>query len=123
MKMTNQEIYGCAEKLVEFFKDSTQKLPIKAHFYLQKNKDVLIKLAQEIEDARTTIIKNYADVTENDRYSFSDPEKFKIAQSELKDLLTLEQDVQIYKININIFPDDINLTTAQMEAMLFMIEE
>ena len=122
MKMTNSEIYGCAEKLVEFFQDSTQKLPIKANFYLQKNKETLLQLAQEIEQSRNDIIKSYADHIEDDRYSFNDTEKLNHAQSELQDLLSLEQEVQIYKINSDTFPNDIVLTTTQMEALMFMIE-
>jgi hypothetical protein len=34
----------------------------------------------------------------------------------------LEQDVTIYKVNIEAF-NDLELTTGQMEALLFMIEE
>ena len=123
MKMKNSEIYGCAEKLVEFFQDTTQRLPIKANFYLQKNKEVLLKLAQEIEESRNDIIKGYADRVDDEHYAFDNTDNFTKAQSELKDLLELEQEVQIYKININVFPDDIVLTTAQMEALMFMLEE
>jgi hypothetical protein len=39
------------------------------------------------------------------------------------DLLSLEQEVQIYMININNLSDDLSLTTAQMEALMFMIEQ
>jgi hypothetical protein len=39
----------------------------------------------------------------------------------LDELLQLEQEVQIYKVNIDSFPDDIILTTGQMEALMFMI--
>ena len=42
---------------------------------------------------------------------------------ELVDLLTLEQEVQIYTINIDNLSDDLALTTAQMEAIMFMIEQ
>jgi ligand-binding sensor domain-containing protein len=41
---------------------------------------------------------------------------------ELEDLFNLEQEVNIYKINIDNFGDDIVLTTGQMEALLFMID-
>jgi hypothetical protein len=40
----------------------------------------------------------------------------------MNDLLSLEQDVQIYMISTETLTNDISLTTAQMEAMLFMIE-
>jgi hypothetical protein len=44
------------------------------------------------------------------------------AQKELSDLFNLEQDVQIYMINIDNFDTDLTITTAQMEAIMFMIE-
>ena len=39
-----------------------------------------------------------------------------------KEFFDLEQDVTIYKVNIEAF-NDLELTTGQMEALLFMIEE
>jgi hypothetical protein len=44
------------------------------------------------------------------------------ASKELNDLFNLEQDVQIYTINIDSFGDDLTITTAQMEAIMFMID-
>ena len=41
---------------------------------------------------------------------------------ELEDLFALEQEVNICKIDINSFNDDIMFTTGQMEAIMFMIE-
>jgi hypothetical protein len=49
MKMYNSEIYMYANNIIDNFGDTTQKLPIKVNFYLQKNKEILVKLAQEIE--------------------------------------------------------------------------
>jgi hypothetical protein len=45
------------------------------------------------------------------------------ANKELNDLFNLEQEVQIYTINIDNLSDDITITTAQMEAIMFMIEQ
>ena len=45
MKLTNRKIYEYALMLAEAFKDNEQKLPIKINFYLQKNKNELMKLA------------------------------------------------------------------------------
>jgi hypothetical protein len=41
---------------------------------------------------------------------------------ELNDLFNLEQDVNIYMINVDSLSDDYDMTTAQMEAIMFMIE-
>lgn len=122
MKMTNTEIYTYALALNKAFTDSSQRLPVKVGFYLQKNKNILTELARGIEESRMEIVHNYGSQVKNtDQYQI-DTNKVEIAQKELNDLLDLEQEVTIYKVNINTLPDDLTLTTEQMEAMMFMIE-
>ncbi len=121
MKMLNSEIYTYASALVESFQDSTQRLPIKVNFYLMKNKETLSTLAREIEQSRADIIKAHATVDSEGNYNITDEKELSIAQNELNELLALEQEVQIYKVDIDNFSDDIILTTGQMEALMFMI--
>lgn len=123
MTLTNNEIYIYAKNLTEAFDDKDQKLPIKINFYLQKNKNTLIELAAAIEVARIDIAKNYGTLNEEAQQYIIPPEKMDEVNKELVDLLTLEQEVQIYTINIDNLSDDIALTTAQMEAIMFMIEQ
>ena len=122
MKLTNNEIYGYAIALNEAFTDNTQRLPMKVNFYLQKNKKTLMDLGQDIESSRMEIISTYGEISEDGAQYNIPQEKIELAQKELEDLLNLEQEVQIYKINIDNLPDDIILTTGQMEAMMFMID-
>ena len=123
MKLTNNEIYGYAVALDKAFTDNTQKLPMKINFYLQKNKKTLMTLGQDIEESRLEIVRTYGELS-NDGSNYSIPkDNLGIAQKELEDLLSLEQEVEIYKINLSNLSDDINLTVGQMEAMMFMIEE
>lgn len=122
MKLTNNDIYSYAVALNEAFSDSTQRLPIKINFYLQKNKQTLVNLGQDIENARLEIIRNYGEPSENDSTYSIPADKVEKAQQELMDLLALEQEVEIYKINSETLPDDISLTTGQMEAIMFMID-
>lgn len=122
MKLANNEIYSYALALNEAFADNTQRLPMKVNFYLQKNKKTLIDLGQDIESSRMEIINTYGKISEDGTQYVIPQEKIELAQKELEDLLNLEQEVQIYKINIDNLPDDIILTTGQMEAMMFMIE-
>jgi hypothetical protein len=120
--MLNSEIYAYANALVESFQDSTQRLPIKINFYLQKNRETLIALAREIEESRMEIIKAHAKVDDEGNYNIADEKELVLAQNELNELLSLEQEVQIYKVNIDNLPDDIILTTGQMEVLMFMID-
>ena len=119
--MTNLEIYITANRLMEVFHNSEQKFPVKVNFFLQKNKKTLITLAQEIEETRMLIAKNYGIPDENGNYAIM-TENINQAQEELNQLFNIEQDVDIKKINFDDLDPNMELTTAQMEALMFMIE-
>lgn len=122
MKMTNMEIYNAARRIVDAFEDSKQYLPVKVNFFIQKNKAKLSSLAEDIEKSRVEIIKNYGKIDEETGQYTVAPEDIEAANKELEDLFALEQDVQIYKVSIDDFKDDLSLTTGQMEALMFMID-
>lgn len=121
MKMTNLDIYNYGKAMVDSFQDLNQKLPVKVNFYIQKNKATLLPLAQEIEQARINIIYEHGVLNESTgNYDIAE-EKMSTVMAELDELFSLEQEVNIYKIDIDNFSDDIFLTTGQMEAIMFMI--
>ncbi len=122
MLLTNNQIYIKARQLLEVFQDSDQKFPIKINFYLQKNKNTLIALAQDIEKARMEIVQTYGIPDDKNESYIIPKEKLEDAKKELNDLFDLEQEVQIYKVNIDSLDNNFDLTTAQMEAIMFMID-
>lgn len=122
MIMTNDEIYTHTRQLMEAFQDGEQRLPIKVNFYLQKNKNTLLALAQDIEKARIEIAQTYGTLDESGEQYQIPEEKLADASKELEDLFNLEQDVNIYTISIDSLSDDLTLTTAQMDAIMFMID-
>lgn len=122
MKMTNFEIYNIARAMTEAFQDGTQYLPVKVNFFIQKNKATLMTLAQDIDNSRVEIVKNYG-IMDEATNQFTVPEdKIEAANAELMDLFNIEQEVDVRKVSIDAFPDDVNLNTAQMEALMFMID-
>lgn len=122
MKLTNMQIYINAQQLVEAFQDTTQRLPAKINFYIQKNKKTLLELAQDIETARQDIINTYGKLNiETQQYNF-DADKIELANKEMEELLNIEQEVNIVTFNIDSLSDDLVLTTGQMEAIMFMID-
>jgi hypothetical protein len=122
MKMTNFEIYNIARALNEVFTDGTQYLPVKINFFIQKNKATLLTAAQEIDNSRIAIVQNYGTMNaETNQYEVPE-DKIEAANAELMDLFNIEQEIEIKKINIDAFPDDVNMSTAQMEALMFMID-
>lgn len=122
MLMKNSEIYNYTQALIEAFHDNNQRLPVKINFYLQKNKKTLLSLSQDIEQSRMEIAQNYGILNdEGTAYTIPD-ENIGIVNTEIQDLFNIEQEVPIYKVSIDSFSDDLTLTTAQMEAIMFMID-
>ena len=123
MKLTNKQIYDYILNLNQAFNNNQQKLPIKLNYYLQKNKNLLLDLSNEIEKMRMEIIQTYGkpDLENNNTYIIP-KENIETAQKELDELLKIEQEVNIYKMKFEEIPNDIDLTIEQMEAILFMID-
>lgn len=122
ISLRNGEIFSVAIILKEFCENPELVLPIKANFYLQKNKTVLLELAQEIEAARNEIFAKYGTLNEQGTgYNF-DEAVIADANAELEELLMLSQEVSLYMINIDDFKD-IKLNNQEMGALMLMIEE
>jgi hypothetical protein len=120
--MTNTEIYNYAMALTKAFEDEKQRLPIKVNFYIQKNKATLVALAQEIEKSRMEILEHHGTYNEKtEQFEFSS-DLAPVLSKELGELFSLEQEVNIYTVDIDSFGDDLTLTTGQMEALMFMID-
>lgn len=124
MLMTNEDIYTYARRIDEQFNNTVNdlKLPVRINFYLQKNIKAVMGPAQEIEEARLNIAKEYGEPDEDKQSYRIPPEKFDIVNKELDDLLALQQEIQIYPLKLSDF-DGIDLTYAQVDALSFMIQE
>ena len=122
ISLRNGEIFSVAIILKEFCENPELVLPIKANFYLQKNKNALLELAQEIESARNEIFAKYGTLNEQGTgYNFEEA-VIADANAELEELLMLSQEVSLYMINIDDFKD-IKLNNQEMGALMLMIEE
>jgi hypothetical protein len=120
--MKNLNIYTITQQLLESFKDSSQYLPIKLNFYLQKNKKIFLELAQGIDESRMAIAQHYGTLDPETGTYIVPLENVAAANKEIEDLFAIEQDVNILKVKFEDIPEDISLTTGQMEAIMFMIE-
>lgn len=122
MILTNNQIYNYANQLIGAFMDSSQRLPARLNFIIQKNKRVLTNLAQDIEKARLEIAENYGTFDAESGQYIVVPDKMAAAGQELEDLFNIEQEVNIATISADSLSDELTLTTGQMEAILFMID-
>ena len=120
MKMNNGIIYQYALTLNEALNDNDLQMPVAVIFSIEKNKQTLMAVAQDVEKYRMDIIKKYGEEVDG---NYNVPQdKIEIANKELQDLFSIEQEVNIYKFNIEDL-GDIKLTSNQMNAILFMIED
>ena len=120
MKMNNGMIYQCALTLNEALDDNDLPMPVAVIFSIEKNKQTLMAVAQDVEKYRMDIIKKYGEEIDG---NYNVPQdKIEIANKELQDLFSIEQEINIYKFNIEDL-GDIKLTSNQMNAILFMIED
>ena len=120
MKMNNGMIYQYVLALNEALDDNDLPMPVAVIFSIEKNKQTLMAVAQDVEKYRMDIIKKYGEEIDG---NYNVPQdKIEIANKELQDLFSIEQEVNIYKFNIEDL-GDIKLTANQMNAILFMIED
>ena len=124
MLLTNSKIYTYASDLIANFTSNCDlKLPVAVNFYLIKNKNELIRLAQEIDQMKKMILEKYGVLNEERQEYVIKEDKSTIAVKEMNELFNLEQDVKIYTVPLSLFKSSDMLTLQQMEALMFMIEE
>lgn len=120
--LTNNKIYNYANSIIENFSGVDIKFPIKVNFYLQKNQTELMALAQDIEKQRVDLIQEYGTLNEETQQFEIPPEKVVEVSQKINDLFNLTQEVKLYKVKLEDF-GDIELTSGQMQALLFMIDD
>lgn len=122
MKFNNNQIYQMANNLFDNINDLDIYIPAKVNFFLQKNIQVITNAAQEIETARLEIAKHYGVQDEETQHYHIPSDKITEASQELNDLFNIEQDLEIKLISINDL-DGLEFTPAQMQSIMFMIED
>lgn len=118
--MLNLDIYNIAVMLTDAFKQEVN-LPVKINFYLQKNITTILTAAKDIDKTRNEIIKKYCVLDDANQYIVSKDDIDNVNQ-DLETLLALTQDIIVYPLYLEDF-GEITLSTSQMAAIMFMIEE
>lgn len=121
MKINNQQIYELYTSLANSFIKEQRYFPAKVNFIIQKNLKTLYEAAQEIENIRLNIVKNYGIVQNNNDFII-EPQNIQQANRELNELSEIEQEINILFLTFKDI-EEIEFTPAQMGAILFMIKE
>ena len=122
MKFNNNQIYQIANNALSNLDNLNIYIPAKANFFLQKNLQTLAATAQEIETSRLEIAKHYGELDEEGQQYKIPEDKLEEASKELNDLFSIEQELDIKTFSIEAL-GNAEFTPAQMQAMLFMIED
>ena len=122
MKINNNEIYSLANTSISELDNLDIYIPAKANFFLQKNLQVLAAAAQEIDKSRIEIAKHYGILDEENQQYKIPEDKLEEAFKELNDLFSIEQELDIKTFSIEAL-GNAEFTPAQMQAMMFMIED
>lgn len=121
--MTNEEIYTHATALNTAFEEmSNVVMPVKVHFYFQKNMTNIISMAQDLEKARLDIMQKYGTLDEETRTYKFEEDKIAQANQDIIDLFSVEQEVKINAIPLE-WLDNLELTAQQISAFSFMIAD
>lgn len=119
LTLKNLEIYMLATQLTDSFNEESN-LPIKINFFLRKNINKIVEIAQDIDKERSKIIEKYGELNE-EKQEYEIPEdKLEAAQNELNDLFDIEQEIKINMLDINLF-DGVDIPEKKGNAILFMI--
>ena len=122
MLLSNQEIYTSIQQLSAHYGATCElKLPVRVTFFLQKNMNALMTLAQEIEAAKMEIAQKNGTLNDAGNYVI-DQDKIAEVNAQLQELFSLKQEVPIHMFKLEDF-DGLEFTFAQMNALMFMIEE
>lgn len=122
MKFQNNQIYQIASDLTNNLNNLNIYIPAKANFFIQKNISAFTVAAQDIEKARLEIAKHYGILDEENQQYTIPEDKIKEAQQELEDLFSIEQELDIKTFKIEDLGNT-EFTPAQMQAIMFMIED
>ena len=121
--MTNEEIYMHATALNAAFEEmSNVVMPVKVHFYFQKNMAHIISMAQDLEKARMDIMQKYGTLDEETHTYKFEEDKVAQANQDIIDLFSVEQEVKINTIPLE-WLDNLELTAQQINAFSFMIAD
>ena len=122
MKLTNEQIYNTINSYKQEFADYKSYIPAKINFAIQKNIQQLMSIAENVEKTRMEVAQHYGTLDETGQiYNFSN-EVLSQVQKELAELYAIEQDIDIKTFNIDEL-GSVEFTPAQMQVIMFMIED
>ena len=121
MKILNSKIYMIANQLAQIGQ-LDMYIPAKANFFIQKNIALIEQAVQSINSVRIEILEQYGQLKEDGSGYTIPQDNIDIVNQEFDDLLNIEQELNIKTFSIDALGET-QFTAAQMQAIMFMIED
>lgn len=122
IKLSNKQIWEYTQKLDKSFKDEGIIFPAKISYAIQNNLTILLEKYELIEKNRIGIGEKYGEYNEKDGVYHIKKELIQQAQTELEDLLNVEQMIDLIFLTLKDL-ENCSFTMAQINALHFMIDK
>ncbi|WP_042682535.1 hypothetical protein [Anaerosalibacter massiliensis] len=126
MKLTNQDLLNSIPTLREL---SKEQLPIKVSYVISKNIKNIEEELVVYEEERQKLLKQYAELDKEGKPKINDKGHYVIKNEKQADfnkgvleLLDIETDVNISKINLNAL-EGLKISPLELTSIDFMIKE
>lgn len=119
----NRDIITMYQGLSQLASNEEMRLPARVSFAVVRNLKMLIPIIEDIDMARQSIAETYGtlDADNPTQYRISENNRDTVNQ-ELDAIMETEVDVPLVKIKMTEI-EDLNISIAMAEALMFMVEE
>lgn len=120
--MKNSEIFVLYDSLNELSQKNDVKLPAKIGYICLKNKNLLEPYYKTISESRDKIVQEYIEKDEEGNMRVPE-DKIEEANNKLQEILDIEEDIDLQKINIKDIEDESLPMDILNGLMPILIEE
>jgi hypothetical protein len=119
----NRDIVTMYQGLSQLASNEGMRLPARVSFAVVRNLKMLIPIIEDIDMARQSIAETYGTLDVNNPTQYRIPENNRdTVNQELDAIMETEVDVPLVKIKMTEI-EDLNISIAMAEALMFMVEE
>lgn len=119
----NRDIITMYQGLSQLASNEGMRLPARVSFAVVRNLKMLIPIIEDIDMARQSIAETYGTLDIDNPTQYRIPENNRdTVNQELAAIMETEVDVPLVKIKMTEI-EDLNISIAMAEALMFMVEE
>lgn len=119
----NRDIITMYQGLSQLASNEGMRLPARVSFAVVRNLKMLIPIIEDIDIARQSIAETYGTLDVDNPTQYRIPENNRdTVNQELDAIMETEVDVPLVKIKMTEI-EDLNISIAMAEALMFMVEE